>query len=621
MVCELLADTTRLRSRAMRRSTTSDRAGRGARPSGAAPGVRLARAGLSSTLALTAAVACGHPVPPPNALIVTFDTTRADAVGAHGGPPGITPRLDALASGGLTFTRARTVTPLTLPAHASMMTGLYPPRHGVRDNEIWSVPEAALTLAELAAEAGYATAGFVAAPVLDRVFGIAQGFEHWSQPGREVQETAAEGHVGSLPSEEVADRALTWLAGRDRSRPFLAWVHFYDPHLPLAAPARFLEQARGHPYLAEVARVDFALGRLLDALDEGGELERTAVLVLGDHGEGNGDHGEATHGHFVFDTTLRVPFVVRPQVGAPGTFVPGARDDRPASVTDLYPTVAGLLGLPLEAGLDGRDLLDAPSEGGRGVYFESYHGFLHSGWAPVAGWAEAKEKYVQSTDPELYRVDRDPGERRDVIAEASATSLEHHRARIAAVAGARALPTETAEVDEELADQIRALGYVEVSSERELPDPLEDTGLPSPHRQKAELDLLGRAGDLARAEDHAGAIEAFRQVLARNPRSSIARGGMAFAMMEAGRYEDAVVELEALLSAGPESASRHTSLAKCLDALQDDGRAIVHYRRALELDPGAVDVLRALARVLNRTGEREEAARLLERAEQLFLRQ
>ena len=554
--------------------------------------------------------ACGAEPPRPNALLVTLDTTRADAVGAFGGPAGVTPRLDRLAAEGTAYTSARTVTPITLPAHVSMFTGLYPPRHGIRDNELWSLSAEADTLAERAAAAGYETAGFVAAPVLDRAFGIAQGFEVWHQPDRALlDQHAAEGHTASLPAETMVALVLEWLEQRDPDRPFLAWVHFYDPHLPLAPPAPFVRQAGGNPYLAEVARVDHAVGRLLDALERRGQLERTAVVVVGDHGEGNGDHGEATHGTLVFDTTLRVPLVVRAQAAARG---PARREDLPVSVVDVGPTLAALLGLDFAPGADGRELL-SPLPPERGVYFESYHGYLHFGWSPLAGWVDARGKYVHSSNPQLFEPHADPGERRDRIASASASRLARYRDPLANITAGGVLETAAAAADRELVERIRALGYVEAGGFDLLPPPLEELALPSPHDSIAELDAVGRAADRARAGDQPGALALYREVLAGNPLNSTARAGVAFSLYGLDRFPEAVAAFEELLASAPETALYHATLAACLEATGESERALLHYERAAEIDAGDVATLRALARLLHRAGQVERADQVRER--------
>ena len=247
------------------------------------------------------------PVPKPNVLLVTIDTLRADRVG-----PELTPAVESLAARGERFTHARTTVPLTLPSHTTILTGTLPPEHGVRTNgtRLASRP----TLARAFHEAGYRTGAFVGAYVLDRRFGLSIGFDTYDDrvvrpPGGEARFEA------ERRGDAVADAALEWLARGD-SRPFFAWVHFYDPHAPYTPPQEFLDRARGQPYDGEVAFADAQLGRLLDWLRTSGQADRTIVAVAGDHGEGLGDHGELTHGMLAYDSTLRVPLVIAGPSGA-----------------------------------------------------------------------------------------------------------------------------------------------------------------------------------------------------------------------------------------------------------------------------------------------------------------
>ena len=542
---------------------------------------------------------------PPNALLITLDTTRADALGVYGGPPGVTPNLDALAAGGLTCAVARTVAPLTLPAHASMLTGLYPPRHGLRTNGLAALPAAAETLAERAREAGFDTAAFVAAPVLDRVFGLDQGFETWDQP---VRDTTAPGEFGARPAEEVEAAAERWLRERSQARPFLLWVHFFDPHRPWRAPPRFVQQARGDPYRAEVARVDAAVGRLVALLDRLGELERTLIVVAGDHGEGNGEHGEQAHGHFVFEPTLRVPLLVR----HPGGLRSGEVEQGPTTVADVLPTIADALELAPPDDLDGRSLL-SPVPAGRGVYFESYHGYVYFGWSPLAGWADARAKYVHSSTPELYAPHAWPAERVNRIHERSEEEIASYRARIAEVVSRPALEARGAPLGADLGGELRALGYAEATSAVDLPGPLEETGLPSPHTRATELQHCDRALALAARGEREGAIEVLRGVLAANGRNALAREMLADQLVQLGRWDEALEVFEHLLETSVERASIRAGLGRCLEQSGRREEAVEHLRRAAELDPGDPGVLRMLSVALERLGRREEAALWRER--------
>jgi len=269
-----------------------------------------ARAVLA-TAALTATAACGsEPAPRPNVLLVTIDTLRADRLTPRGMPV-----VDALAAGGLRFTAARTAVPLTLPSHATIHTGLLPPQHGVRENGAGTLAASHPTIASLLGRAGYRTAAFIGAFVLDRRFGLAQGFTTYDdQIPRDPH--ATERLEAERPASAVVDRALAWLNQQPATSgqlPFFLWIHLYDPHAPYTPPAEYAARAAS-PYDGEVMFADAQVGRVLDALRTNGSLARTLVVVAGDHGEGLGDHGERTHGMLLYDSTLRVPLVI----AAPG---------------------------------------------------------------------------------------------------------------------------------------------------------------------------------------------------------------------------------------------------------------------------------------------------------------
>src|SRR5688572_1515952 len=299
---------------------------------------RSARTALAAIALVTGACSDG-PAPARGVILLTLDTTSADALGCYGGSPLVAPHLDLLSLESVVYDAAHTVAPLTLPAHASMLTGLYPPRHRVHDNGIATVPASAATLAELARAGGVQTGAVVASAVLDRAFALDQGFESWEQPAR--PEPFQTGAPPELNAQQVVGLARRWLAKRDEARPYFLWLHFYDPHAPYAPPSAFLQQAGGHPYLAEIAALDAAIGDFLAPLRSDGTLDTALVLALADHGESLGDHGEPTHGAFCYEATARVPFLAR----FPGGRRAGGRSASPVSVVDVLPTALDALGL------------------------------------------------------------------------------------------------------------------------------------------------------------------------------------------------------------------------------------------------------------------------------------
>jgi arylsulfatase A-like enzyme len=422
----------------------------------------LAAFAVRVAAALVAAVAagCARGPEPWNLLLVTLDTTRADHLGAYGYSHVDSPSLDALAAEGLRYERVTTAAPLTLPSHASILTGLYPPRHGVRANGVYVLADEARTLAEVLREAGYETAAFVGAFVLDKRFGLAQGFDRYdddlSGGTRPTRYTYAQ-----RDAARVTDATLAWL--EQSSEPFFLWVHYFDPHAPYAPPGFDPKAVRvpfRTPYDAEIGFADSQLARLLDSLASAGRDRRTLVAVTADHGEALLEHGEASHGLFAYEATLRVPLIVRfPDRRHAGTVVAA-----PVSLVDLMPSLLAWLGREVPADLDGRILPveDEPEARERAIYFENYGPAHLFGWSPLWGVVVDGMKYVHAPRPELYDLGRDPYESGDLYDAAEARSRAS-RARfeevMAGLEAASHLAGGSPSLGEADREKLEALGY------------------------------------------------------------------------------------------------------------------------------------------------------------------
>jgi arylsulfatase A-like enzyme/Flp pilus assembly protein TadD len=394
----------------------------------------------------------------PSVLFVTIDTLRADHVGAYGAKGAETPTLDALAARGVLFEHAIATAPLTLPSHASLLTGQYPPTHGVRHNGIFMVSDAAETLAERFQASGYATGAVIAAAVLDPWFGLEQGFDHYD--AELPKERAGAAGFFERHATQVTDAALAWLGRTDR--PFFLWVHYYDPHASYRPPEPFAGRFPGRPYDGEIAYVDHELGRLLAGLEKDGRLAGTVVAVTSDHGEGLGEHGEESHSYFVYDSVLRVPLLV----AGPG--VPaGRRVAALAPNPGIAATLVGLAGLPPLAKTDVGDLAplwrEPAARGPAFAYAESLAGELDHGWAPIHAIRTDAFHYIRAPRPELFDLAKDPREQQNLLG--AAPAREHDavvRESEAKLAGllAGAAPFARVEVDAETRARIEALGYV-----------------------------------------------------------------------------------------------------------------------------------------------------------------
>jgi arylsulfatase A-like enzyme len=403
--------------------------------------------GLATALLIpTLLTACGAAPRPRNVVLVTLDTTRADRLPAYGFAGVETPALDRLAMTGAVFEQTFAAAPLTLPSHATIFTGLYPPRHGVRDNAGQPLAAEFTTLAEVLRQRGLTTAAFVASSVVAKGRGLEQGFTDYDGASRP---DCGEGQARRR-ADAVVDAALAWLEGHDSS-PFFAWVHVYDTHRPYDLPPEYLRRY-ADPYLAAIAFQDAQISRLLAYLDRRRHLDDTLVVVVGDHGESLGDHGEDSHGIFVYQETLHVPFIVRG---------PGVAPQRVGAVTrlvDVMPTILTLVGGPLPD-MDGVSLASLLK--GRepdpqlDVYAESLYP-QRFGWAPLRSLRADRYKVIEAPRPELYDLANDPGETRNVFA-------ERRRLGAAMLTRLRAFDDRNGRVspvDRAVAERIASLGYV-----------------------------------------------------------------------------------------------------------------------------------------------------------------
>ncbi|HXV65431.1 MAG TPA: sulfatase, partial [Vicinamibacteria bacterium] len=353
-----------------------------------------------------------------NVVLVTVDTLRADKLGAYGGDVA-TPHIDRVASAGVLFENTSTVSPLTLPAHASILTGTYPMRHGVRDNGGYYLPSDSVTLAEVLREKGYATGAFVGAFVLDSRWGLDQGFDRYYDDFDFSQfEDVSLGSV-QRPGNVVLDEALRFME-QVESPPFFTWIHLYDPHTPYNPPEPHRARYAGNPwglYDGEVAFVDDLIGRLADWLERKSLAKNTILIILGDHGEALEDHGEIEHGFFIYDATMKVPFIV----AGPNVRNRGRRVSAQVRSIDLMPTVLDWLEIPVPASAEGvslRPLVDGDVDTLELVaYGESYYPRGHYGWSELRSLRTDAFHFIQAPRPELYDLRNDPAERKNLAPE------------------------------------------------------------------------------------------------------------------------------------------------------------------------------------------------------------
>ena len=413
-----------------------------------------------AALWLVLGIACAPPAERPSVLLITLDTTRADRLGAYGREQAGTRNLDALAREGALFEWAFTTVPITLPAHASILTGTYPDRHGVHDNG-WVLPPEPVTLAETFREADYRTAAFVSAFPLYSRFGLDRGFEVYDDelPGQRT----ARRSVQQRFAQEVVEEATTWLDRLDPEDPFFLWVHFYDPHNAYLPPPPYTQWYASDLYQGEIAYMDEWIGKLLERLEETGR-DDIIVAVVADHGEALGEHGERTHAELIYNSTMRVPLILR---GA--DFDAGRRISEPVSVVDLLPTLLDLVSLETPGEVQGISLAPAlrgDSPPSRSVYFESLYSRLHHGWSELRSIVREGWKYIEAPKStgkgELYALVADPDELDDRIAEhpdvAQRLREELHAQRPGPTHGSPLAPPPSLEEEEQR--NLEALGYL-----------------------------------------------------------------------------------------------------------------------------------------------------------------
>ena len=531
-----------------------------------------------------------------NVMLITIDTLRADALGCYGGAAA-TPALDRLAASGVRYTFAHAHAPVTLVSHASILSGLYPFQHGIRDNSGYRFPSSIPTLATRLKAAGFSTGAFIGAFPLHSQFGLDPGFDVYDQNFKETA-LPTDFAVSERPATAVVSAVRPWIAAQHGR--WFAWVHVFDPHAPYRPPPPFDSKYAGNPYAGEVAATDAALAPLLDDV-RSATSRPTLVIVTGDHGEALGDHGEQTHGVFAYESTIRVPLIVT-QVGGSMTHrTRGSVSSDSVRHIDLVPTVLDAIGAPADAGLPGRSLLQASPPASQTVsYFEALSASLNRGWAPLTGVIAGRDKLIDLPLPELYGLASDPSERNNRI------DRDPDRRRVLEAQLRSLGPTTAGErraEDAATVARLKALGYVSGGSAR--PKRYTEADDPKP---LIDLDRKVHEGiDLFQRGDAERAIATYRDVIARRPDMGIAYEHLAFVYWEAGRRSEAIATLQRAVTAGIADATMQSRLGMYL---AESGRAregLPWLERAAAQPPVTIDALNALAIGYARAGQPNRA--------------
>ena len=537
-----------------------------------------------------------------NVLVITLDTTRRDRIGAYGHAAARTPTLDALARDGARFDNAAAVAPITGPSHAGLLTGRYPARFGVRDNVTTPLPDDALTLAEVMATNGFTTGGFIGAFVLDRPYGFAQGFTTFDSGFTRV-DSGSEANAQRAGSK-VVDDALRWLRSVPVGEKFFGWVHLYDPHAPYEGS-----------YDEEIARVDLEVGRLLDALRARGSLDDTLIMVIADHGEGLGDHGEDEHGVFLYDSVLHVPWIARGGGVKAGTVI-----DPQVRGVDLFPTVLDALGIAVPAGLDGVSawplLKGETRREEAALYAESYYPKLHWGWSELRAIRADGWKAIDAPKPELYNLRDDPGELTNLYASqrALADRMIAEAARLDRELGGGGEVT-LQPVDRETLERLRSLGYVGATAAAAA-RPGERGADPKDRiaERRAYRDAISRAIDDLRGGKPAEAVTQLRDLIKRNESAYDLHELLGDAYQALGRSTEALGEYEYAAILNPNVASPRLSASEVQLSRGDLAGARKQLDAAAKIAPASFDVALVGGRLLLAEGRVADAMASFEKA-------
>ena len=584
---------------------------------------------------------------PPNVIVVTIDTLRADHLACYGYNRIKTPAIDQLARTGARFANAYTPVPVTLPAHTALMTGQYPMGTGIHDFSGNELATGTMTLARVLQSRGYSTAAFLGSAALDSRFGLNQGFETYYDHFNLGRSRVI--HLDEIErrGDRVIDLALKWLESHHQ-KPFFLWVHLYDPHAPYDPPEPFARLYRSHPYDGEIAFADEQVGRLFDYLKRQHEYQNSIIVLASDHGESLGEHGEKTHGFFIYNATLHVALIVRIPGDAPRVV------QQSVSLVDVMPTVLQALGISRPSSVQGQSLLGLimghPAERSSGLYAENYAPLIHFGWNRLLGIEWHGMEYIHTTRPELYDLKTDPHELHNLYGTHQALAHEFNqqlqglirrytpKSKASTVAGQSTDPA--------LLASLRSLGYAAVSAAdlpqadtRNLPDPkdrVQAYNLVSGalvHKQNGRFEDSLR--ELLEAEkiapetwtiriltaqceldlkDYTRAAQDFHYVLDRNPKDGTAAYYLGVAQLGIGQVDAAVSSFKRALELDPHNFSAAYNLGVAYTRLKQADAAIGAFQRAVQILPDYAEAHEALGELLLYLQRPNDAARELESA-------
>ncbi|MGA1795015.1 MAG: tetratricopeptide repeat protein [bacterium] len=520
-----------------------------------------------------------------NCILISIDTLRADHLHCYGYEGIKTPHIDALASEGIRFSRAYSAVPVTLPSHSTMMTGLFPIGHGVRNNGTFRLEEENTTLAEIFQQAGYRTGAFIGAFVLDSRFGLNQGFDVYDDHLNSESEQKVL-FYNERPAEKVVESAIEWIDDAD-NRPFFAFIHCFDPHAPYDPPSPIKEEYMHNLYDGEIRYVDEAMGRLFSALKEMDLFDTTLICFTSDHGEGLGDHGEKTHAIFIYDPTIHVPLIFR----YPARISPGQVVHQEVCLTDIFPTILDLAGLRYNGGVHGMPLLrrDGPPAREFEMYCETFYPLYNHKWSPLEGIRTADWKLIRAPRSELYHLSEDPNESVNLY-EKNTQKVREMESRLDAMIESfsnKGFSHRTQRsLDKDTRDRLESLGYMWTAS---IGDEKEDASYPDPKDMIGLLEFLNRGTYFYMIGDFDRAIEEFKSLLKVNPNDVFTHFVLGYVYDKKGWTDMAIEELKEAIRLDPQYINAYNNLGTIYNRIGRIEDAIQCFNKSIELNPTYIE--------------------------------
>lgn len=515
----------------------------------------------------------------PSVLLITLDTTRADRLGCYGHEQAKTPALDSIAQVGVRFEQAFCQVPLTLPSHVSLLSGTLPPSNGIHTNGAAAIDKNLPSLAGAFKERGYETAAFVSAWVLDSMFGLDRGFDHYGDKLAHAGATVP--FPQQRPANAVCDDALAWLQTQGET-PYFVWVHFFDPHDPYDPPREYREQC-DDLYDGEIAFMDSQIRRLTDWIKANDSIQETLIVIAGDHGEAFMEHGETTHGLFLYDTTMRVPLIMSWPTVLPENRVvkTGVR------LIDVFPTIVDIMGWEEIDGLQGESLkpsFQTDEFPPLPAYGETQYAKVGFGWAPLRSYTTQQWKYIEAPKPELYDRNLDPEESMNVAGKYPEVVARLHRELEESITGLPTFSTEAVALDPRNKQAMESLGYVggAASSNRDDSDMLRR----DPKDMLEVLDRFHIAKGFLKERRFAAAADILLAITKASPESDEFHAALSAAYLELGRFKEAERESRFSLRTVPDDPHKLCRLGDSLFRQKRVAEAVKCYKKSLESSPG-----------------------------------